>query len=301
MPAIDQEVEIIGISALGDDGHLTLRESRVAEYIYNSVKFQILITDDRPAGYNRENALELEWLKKIEELEWSENGHGLDDDNLRLQDAYNEEIELKIRDIALPFFKKLAPTFQGQRHHSSPPPGITIPTRGIPALLDLFYSGLGTTIPIHLLPAPDRIESVQQRAYPDTIRLELVTLDNKLCLIEPTKPFPRDEGKAPITPQELQEVGLGEKELSSLTIIPASDVYANSAGFPFARNSNPACIPNTTDQLVCKIISPDTRAGILNEIATLYKLSKAELSPDARVSKLRGKQRASTPFNQPSP
>lgn len=286
MSTVNQEVEIIGISEL-DDG-VTNHRYRVAEYIYLGVKFQILFTDDPPVGYDRENALELEWLEKMEEFEWFE-GSELDDEKLRQQNAYMVEIELKIRDIALPFFQKLAPTFQGRRLQHSLPPGLTIPTRAIPAIIDNFYSRLGITIPIPRLPPPERIESVQQHHYPDTIRLELVTLDNKLCLIERTKPFPTDERKAPITPQDLQNAGLGETELSSLTIIPASEVYINHPGFPSARQSNPACIPNTTDQLVCKVISHESRAQILNEIIILYKLSKANLSPEARVPKLRGK------------
>lgn len=287
MPAIHQNVEILGIYSLDD--YVPPHPSRVAEYIYDGVKFQVLIAADPSMGYDRENALQIEWLKKMEENEMFEIGEGLSDEELRMQDAYLEELELKILDIALPLFKELAPTFQGRRYQHSLPAGIAIPAPAIPAILDRFYSRLGTTYPIPLLPPPEQFESVQQRHYPDTIRFELVTLDNKLCLIERTEPFPLDEEKAPITPQELKEAGLSEVELSSLTIVPASDVYINRPGFPYARETNPACIPNTTDQLVCKVISPETRTGILKEIVTLYKLSKAGLSPEARVSRLRGR------------
>lgn len=104
---VDEEIEVIGIAEFRDE--FTDMYSFTSNYVYNGVESAILVSEDLPAGYEREHALELKWLRQMEVLV---SHDGLDMENTQRQQDYVEGVELEIKDIALPLLKHLAPFSQ---------------------------------------------------------------------------------------------------------------------------------------------------------------------------------------------
>ena len=79
------EIRVCGITELADSKHLAF----VSSCVYNGKRFQILVTDDPPPGCDREQAIELGYLKHLNNLGQHD---GTDPEKLDLQFEYQEQV-----------------------------------------------------------------------------------------------------------------------------------------------------------------------------------------------------------------
>ncbi|KAI1407007.1 hypothetical protein F5Y13DRAFT_207057 [Hypoxylon sp. FL1857] len=178
------ELSILGIEQITGSDSLAF----ISHYVYNRIAFHILVADDSPLGYDKEQAIERDYLRRLDDLS------ARDDANMENQDRqteYKKQLSVEIGKIALPTFQKLAPLSPEE------PP---------------------------VQSQNNEMRTVQEYLYPqDVVKLQLVTLNGHLTIIEGHHTKAEAEIK-PIIREELE----GVEGLESLPTFPASQARIGS-------------------------------------------------------------------------
>lgn len=216
----------------------------ISSYFYNGKEFRILATDDPPPGYDKEQAIEVGYVEHLEDLSFHD---GTDNEKLDTQIEYKQQLGHEIKGIALPTFQKLAPTAPA--------------TLGPTAFTDL--------------------QTVQQHLYPDFIKLQLVTLNGYLQIIEGHATEFEDRNR-PVTREELEGIGF---DMDLFPAFPASQV---SIGLPYQHGRSAYNAFIRGDECIAKIISRWYREAIITELRVFNKIKKANLGAEARIPTFKG-------------
>jgi hypothetical protein len=174
----------------------------------------------------------------------------MDQEKLVQQLQYREQLSHEIGDIALSTIQKLAP--------SLPDP---------PSDAELENSKC----------------TVQQYLYPAHVKLQLVTFNGCLDVIEGHHSKIQDH----IEPIALSELGDIKPALSLLPAFSASQVYISTSRYRTGFSAFSAFIHG--EQFVCKIVSNFFRSAIVSELGVLVEIQTANLDPEVRTSRLKGK------------
>ncbi|KAI2473827.1 hypothetical protein F4781DRAFT_4359 [Annulohypoxylon bovei var. microspora] len=237
------EFIVLGVNQMLDPNRLDFTSA----YIFNGKKFKILVSQTPPSGYDNEDAgaLEYDYLYRLEEVSMHP---GTDPEDNERQDKCLEKVGDEIGEIVRPMLKKFAPSMSGRPYSPS---------------------------------QKWEVRTVQQHVHPDEVKLQLVTLNGELTLIEGHHSNTTDK-VVPVTAEELKKV---IPDLDSLPVFQASQVYM---GRPYFTGMSAFEASIEGEKYVCKVAWKFLRNTIIPEVETLLKIQKANLDSEARTSRLKG-------------